>query len=51
MGEHISLTVNGARRDLEVEPRRLLVEALRDWLRAGYRLAAHGITRAGSAAR
>ena len=30
MGEHISLTVNGARRDLDVEPRRLLVEALRE---------------------
>jgi aerobic carbon-monoxide dehydrogenase small subunit len=30
VGEHISLTVNGARRDLEVEPRRLLVEALRE---------------------
>jgi aerobic carbon-monoxide dehydrogenase small subunit len=30
VGEHISLTVNGARRDLDVEPRRLLVEALRE---------------------
>jgi carbon-monoxide dehydrogenase small subunit len=30
VGEHISLTVNGARRDLEVESRRLLVEALRE---------------------
>ena len=30
MGEHISVTVNGARRDLDVEPRRLLVQALRE---------------------
>ena len=30
MGEHISLTVNGAQRELEVEPRRLLVQALRE---------------------
>ncbi len=30
MGEHISLTVNGARRELDVEPRRLLVQALRE---------------------
>ena len=30
MGEHISLTVNGAQRELDVEPRRLLVQALRD---------------------
>ncbi len=30
MGEHIQLTVNGARRDLDVEPRRLLVQALRE---------------------
>ena len=30
MGEHISLTVNGAQRDLDVEPRRLLVQALRE---------------------
>jgi aerobic-type carbon monoxide dehydrogenase small subunit (CoxS/CutS family) len=30
VGEHISLTVNGARHDLDVEPRRLLVEALRE---------------------
>ena len=30
MGEHISLVVNGARRELDVEPRRLLVQALRE---------------------
>ena len=30
MGEHIQLTVNGTTRDLEVEPRRLLVQALRE---------------------
>ena len=30
MGEHISLTVNGAQRDLDVEPRRLLVQAIRE---------------------
>ena len=30
MGEHISLTVNGNRRELDVEPRRLLVQALRE---------------------
>ena len=30
MGEHISMTVNGTARDLEVEPRRLLVQALRE---------------------
>ncbi len=30
MGEHISLTVNGAKRELDVEPRRLLVQALRE---------------------
>ena len=30
MGEHISLTVNGARRELDVEPRRLLVQAIRE---------------------
>ena len=30
MGEHISLTVNGAPHALEVEPRRLLVQAIRD---------------------
>ncbi len=30
MGEHISLTVNGTPRELEVEPRRLLVQALRE---------------------
>ena len=30
MGEHISLTVNGAQRELDVEPRRLLVQALRE---------------------
>ncbi|MEX1104431.1 MAG: (2Fe-2S)-binding protein [Dehalococcoidia bacterium] len=28
--EHISLTVNGAQRELDVEPRRLLVQALRE---------------------
>ena len=30
MGEHISLTVNGAQRELDVEPRRLLVQVLRE---------------------
>lgn len=30
MGEHITLTVNGVARDLDVEPRRLLVQALRE---------------------
>jgi aerobic carbon-monoxide dehydrogenase small subunit len=30
VGEHIQLTVNGTTRDLEVEPRRLLVQALRE---------------------
>ena len=30
MGNHISLTVNGARRELDVEPRRLLVQAIRE---------------------
>jgi carbon-monoxide dehydrogenase small subunit len=30
VGEHISLTVNGALRELDVEPRRLLVQALRE---------------------
>ncbi len=30
MAEHISLTVNGVRRELDVEPRRLLVYALRE---------------------
>jgi len=30
VGEHISLTVNGAQRELDVEPRRLLVQALRE---------------------
>ncbi len=30
MGEHISLMVNGTQRELDVEPRRLLVEALRE---------------------
>ena len=30
MGEHISLTVNGAQRELDVEPRRLLSQALRE---------------------
>ena len=30
MGEHIHLTVNGTERDLDVEPRRLLVQALRE---------------------
>ena len=30
MAEHISLTVNGAKRELDVEPRRLLVQALRE---------------------
>jgi Aerobic-type carbon monoxide dehydrogenase, small subunit CoxS/CutS homologs len=30
VGEHISLMVNGTRRELEVEPRRLLVQALRE---------------------
>ena len=30
MAEHISLTVNGERRELDVEPRRLLVQAIRE---------------------
>jgi carbon-monoxide dehydrogenase small subunit len=30
VGEHISLTVNGTQRELDVEPRRLLVQALRE---------------------
>jgi carbon-monoxide dehydrogenase small subunit len=30
MAEHISLTVNGEQRELDVEPRRLLVQALRE---------------------
>ena len=30
MGVHISMAVNGAQRELEVEPRRLLVQALRE---------------------
>jgi carbon-monoxide dehydrogenase small subunit len=30
VGEHISLTVNGAQRELDVEPRRLLSQALRE---------------------
>ena len=30
MAEHISLTVNGARRELDVEPRWLLVQAIRE---------------------
>jgi aerobic carbon-monoxide dehydrogenase small subunit len=30
VGEHISMTVNGAGRELDVEPRRLLVQALRE---------------------
>jgi len=30
VGEHISMTVNGTRRELDVEPRRLLVQALRE---------------------
>jgi carbon-monoxide dehydrogenase small subunit len=30
VGEHIQLTVNGTQRDLDVEPRRLLVQALRE---------------------
>jgi carbon-monoxide dehydrogenase small subunit len=30
MGEHISLTVNGVARELDVEPRRLLVQAIRE---------------------
>ena len=30
MGEHISLTVNGAQRELDVEPRRLLSQAIRE---------------------
>jgi carbon-monoxide dehydrogenase small subunit len=30
VGEHISLTVNGTARELDVEPRRLLVQALRE---------------------
>jgi len=32
VGEHISLTVNGTQRDLDVEPRRLLVQAIREEL-------------------
>ena len=34
MGEHISMTVNGARRELDVEPRRLLVQAIDGYLQA-----------------
>jgi carbon-monoxide dehydrogenase small subunit len=30
VGEHISMTVNGAPRELDVEPRRLLVQAIRE---------------------
>jgi carbon-monoxide dehydrogenase small subunit len=30
VGEHISLTVNGTARELDVEPRRVLVQALRE---------------------
>ena len=30
MAEHISLTVNGTARELDVEPRRLLVQAIRE---------------------
>ena len=30
MGEHISLTVNGERHELDVEPRRLLVQVIRE---------------------
>ena len=30
VGEHISLTVNGAQRELDVEPRRLLSQAIRE---------------------
>ena len=30
MAEHISLTVNGTRREVDVEPRRLLVQVLRE---------------------
>jgi aerobic carbon-monoxide dehydrogenase small subunit len=30
VGEHISLTVNGTQRELDVEPRRLLVQTLRE---------------------
>ncbi len=30
MGEHIELTVNGTLRELDVEPRRLLVQAIRE---------------------
>ena len=30
MGEHVSFVVNGTRRELDVEPRRLLVQALRE---------------------
>jgi carbon-monoxide dehydrogenase small subunit len=30
VGEHISLTVNGVQRELDVEPRRLLVQLLRE---------------------
>ena len=32
MGEHIELTVNGTPRELDVEPRRLLVQAIREEL-------------------
>ena len=32
MAEHISLTVNGARHELDVEPRRLLVQVIREEL-------------------
>ena len=32
MAEHISLTVNGARHELDVEPRRLLVQIIREEL-------------------
>ncbi|MEJ7749359.1 MAG: (2Fe-2S)-binding protein [Candidatus Limnocylindrales bacterium] len=32
MGEHITMTVNGTVRELEVEPRRLLVQSLREEL-------------------
>jgi carbon-monoxide dehydrogenase small subunit len=30
VGEHISLSVNGTQRDLDVEPRKLLVQAIRE---------------------
>jgi carbon-monoxide dehydrogenase small subunit len=30
VGEHISLTINGERHELDVEPRRLLVQAIRE---------------------